>query len=53
MDEVLFVARASEGAVSVDWLMNADIFIRKKYVKLYTEELRQREAALDANKKHK
>lgn len=44
VDETLFIARASEGAVSADWLMNQPIFIRKKYVKAFTEELKKREA---------
>ena len=32
IDEMLFIARASEGAVSVDWLTTQPVFIRKKYV---------------------
>ena len=46
IDEVLFVARASEGAVSVDWLMEQPIFIRKKYVESFTKELEERKKAL-------
>ena len=47
IEEVMFVARASEGAISVEWLMNEPIFIRKKYVKSFTEELKEREKALN------
>ena len=46
IDEVLFIARASEGAVSTEWLMNQPIFIRKKYVESFTKELKEREARL-------
>ena len=46
LDEVMFVSRASEGAISVEWLMSQPIFIRKKYVKSFTEELKEREKAL-------
>ena len=40
VDETMFVARASEGAVSAEWLMNQPIFIRKKYVEQFTKELK-------------
>jgi len=47
VDEVLFIARASEGAVSVDWVMNQPIFIRKKYVEAFNQELKEREARMN------
>ncbi len=50
IDESMFVARASEGAVSLDWIMNQPIFIRKKYVESFTKELKEREAKLKKNK---
>lgn len=46
IDETLFIARASEGAVSADWIMSQPIFIRKKYVESFTEELKEREKML-------
>lgn len=46
IDETLFISRASEGAVSAEWLMTQPIFIRKKYVKAFTEELKEREQKL-------
>mgnify|MGYP006972330579 FL=1 len=46
VDETLFIARASEGAVSADWIMSQPIFIRKKYVESFTEELKEREKML-------
>ena len=50
VDEALFIARASEGAVSADWIMNQPIFIRKKYVESFTKELQERQRSL-RNKK--
>lgn len=50
IDESMFVARASEGAVSLDWIMDQPIFIRKKYVETFTKELKEREAKLKKNK---
>lgn len=46
IDETMFIARASEGAVSAEWLMDQPIFIRKKYVESFTKELKEREARL-------
>lgn len=51
IDEAVFVARASEGALSAEWLMQQPIFIRKKYVDSFTNELREREARLKRPKK--
>jgi hypothetical protein len=51
VDETMFIARASEGAVSAEWLMGQPIFIRKKYVKNFSKELKDREARLNARKK--
>lgn len=48
IDETLFIARASEGAVSTEWIMNQPIFIRKKYVDSFDKELKDREAKLNA-----
>lgn len=46
IDETLFISRASEGAVSAEWVMKQPIFIRKKYVESFTKELKEREAKL-------
>ena len=51
VDESLFISRASEGAVSAEWIMTQPIFIRKKYVKTFTEELKERERVLNKRKK--
>lgn len=50
VDEAMFVARASEGAVSAEWLMSQPIFIRKKYVDQFTEELKERQERLNNRK---
>ncbi len=47
IDETLFVSRASEGAVSAEWLMQQPIFIRKKYVESFTRELQERQKRLN------
>ncbi len=50
VDECVFVARASEGAISIDWIMHQPILIRKKYVTSLTKELKDREAKSNKNK---
>lgn len=51
VDEALFISRASEGAVSAEWLMDQPIFIRKKYVESFTTELKERERNLSRSRK--
>ena len=46
IDEALFISRASEGAVSAEWIMEQPVFIRAKYVEVFKKELKEREAAL-------
>lgn len=53
IDETLFISRASEGAVSAEWLMTQPIFIRKKYVESFTKELSEREKRLNSKSKSK
>ena len=53
IDETLFISRASEGAVSAEWLMQQPIFIRKKYVESFTKELKEREARLNKQRSKK
>lgn len=53
VDETLFISRASEGAVSAEWVMNQPVFVRKKYVEQFTKELKDRERKLNSkNKPH-
>ena len=42
VDETLFIARASDNAVSAEWLMDQPIFIRKKYVETFKKEVKER-----------
>ncbi len=51
IDETLFISRASEGAVSAEWVMEQPIFIRRKYVESFSKELKERERKLNRNKK--
>lgn len=51
IDEAMFIARASEGSVSMDWVMNQPVSIRKKYVESFTKELKDRKAKMEASKK--
>ena len=32
VDEVVYIARASEGALSAEWIMSQPISVRKKYL---------------------
>lgn len=49
VDEAMFIARASEGAVTADWIMEQPIFIRKKYVESFTKELKEREERMSGS----
>ena len=51
IDEALFISRASEGAVSAEWIMDQPIFIRKKYVDTFTKELEERKRKLSKSKR--
>ena len=53
VDEALFISRASEGAVSAEWIMEQPVFIRKKYVDSFTKELKEREKSLSKSKSSK
>lgn len=53
IDETLFIARASEGAVSADWMMEQPIFLRKKYSDMFSKEIKERQERLDKNKPKK
>ena len=53
VDETLYVARASEGSISADWVMEQPIFIRTKYVEQLDKEMQERQKQIDKNKKKK
>ena len=50
IDETLYVARASEGAISADWVMEQPIFIRTKYVEQLDKEMKERQKQLEKGK---
>jgi hypothetical protein len=47
VEETVYIARASEGAVSADWVMEQPIFVREKYVKELDEEMRERQKQMN------
>lgn len=53
VDESVFISRASEGAISTDWVMSQPILIRKKYVESFTEELKERKQKMESSKSGK
>lgn len=46
----MYIARGSEGAVSLDWVMNQPIFIRRKYFDQMKEEIKERNKLLQSRK---
>lgn len=51
IDEAMFISRASEGAVSLEWIMEQPVFIRKKYLEEFKKELKDRQDNLDKGNK--
>lgn len=47
LDECIFIARASEGAISVEWVLSQPIFTRLRLVEDFKKELKRREEALN------
>lgn len=47
VEETIYVSRASEGAVSAEWVMDQPIFIRTKYVEELDKELQERQKKLN------
>ena len=50
VDETVFIARASEGAVSAEWVMEQPIFVREKYVTSFEKELKERQEQMNKKK---
>ena len=50
VDEAMYIARGSEGAVTLDWLMQQPIFIRKRYLEQMKEEVKERRKLIDGRK---
>lgn len=53
IDETLFISRASEGAVSAEWVMQQPIFVREKYVTSFEKELKERQEQLSKSQNKK
>ena len=47
IEETTYIARASEGAISADWIMNQPIFVRTKYVEELDKEMQERQKQLN------
>lgn len=53
IDEAMYVARGSEGSVSLDWIMEQPVFIRKKYFAQMKDEIKERNRLLESRKQHR
>ena len=51
IEETVYIARASEGAISADWVMQQPIFIRAKYVEQLDKEMQERQKQLNKGTK--
>lgn len=51
IEETVYIARASEGAISADWVMQQPILIRTKYVEQLDKEMQERQKQLNKNNK--
>jgi len=47
IEEAIYIARASEGAISTEWVMEQPIFIRNKYVEQFNEEIEERKKEMN------
>lgn len=47
VDEVVYIARASEGALSAEWIMSQPISVRKKYLEFFIEERKRLEKSVN------
>lgn len=46
-NECIFISRASEGALTSEWVMEQPIFMRKKLFKSFQKELNERKQRLN------
>ncbi len=51
IDEATYVARGSEGAVSMEWIMNQPVFIRKRYFEQMKDEVAERNKRIEESKR--
>lgn len=50
VDEAMYIARGSEGAVSLEWVLSQPVFIRKKYLDQMRDEIKERNKMLQNRK---
>ena len=50
LDEAMYIARGADGSVSLDWVMNQPVFIRKKYYNRMKEEVAERNKMINQRK---
>lgn len=50
IEETVYIARASEGAISAEWVMAQPVFIRSKYVEELDKEMKERQKELNKKK---
>jgi len=46
----MYIARASEGAVSLDWIMEQPISVRKRYLEQFQKEVKERQDKINKQK---
>jgi hypothetical protein len=51
IEETTYIARASEGVISAEWIMQQPIFVRTKYVDELDNEMKERQKDLNKKKK--
>lgn len=53
IDEAVYIARASEGAISVEWVLEQPISVRKKYIESFNKELKDRKKQIEHMKRRR
>ena len=53
IDEAMYIARGSEGAVDLKWVMDQPVFIRKKYFEQMKDEVKEKQKLFDSRNKKK
>ena len=51
VDEAMYIARGSEGAVDLKWVMDQPIFIRKKYLEQMKDEIKEKQKLIEDRKR--
>ena len=53
IDEAMYIARGSEGAVDLKWVMDQPVFIRKKYLKQMEDEVSEKKKLFEDRKQRR